>query len=46
VLWNQGVQTDKEVMVNRPDIIIKNRKDETCILKCDNTMQKEAKRKL
>jgi hypothetical protein len=23
VLWNQGVQTDREVLANRPDIIIK-----------------------
>jgi hypothetical protein len=26
VLWNQGVQTDREVLANRPDIIIKNKK--------------------
>jgi hypothetical protein len=26
VLWNQAVQTDREVTVNRPDIIIKNKK--------------------
>jgi hypothetical protein len=26
VLWKQGVQTDREVLVNRPDIIIKNKK--------------------
>jgi hypothetical protein len=25
VLWNQGIQTDREVLVNRPDIIIKNK---------------------
>jgi hypothetical protein len=23
VLWNEGVQTDREVLANRPDIIIK-----------------------
>jgi hypothetical protein len=23
VLWNQGVKTDREVVANRPDIIIK-----------------------
>jgi hypothetical protein len=23
VLWNQGIQTDREVLENRPDIIIK-----------------------
>jgi hypothetical protein len=26
VLWNQGIYTDREVMVNGPDIIIKNKK--------------------
>jgi hypothetical protein len=25
VLWNQGVQTDRKVLANRPDIIIKNK---------------------
>jgi hypothetical protein len=28
-LWNQGIQTDREVLANRPDIIIKNKKDKT-----------------
>jgi hypothetical protein len=23
VLWNQGIQTDREVLANRPDIILK-----------------------
>jgi hypothetical protein len=32
VLWNQGIQTDREVLTNRPDIIIKNKKDKTCLL--------------
>jgi hypothetical protein len=32
VLWNQGVQTDMEVLANRPDIIIKNKKDKICLL--------------
>jgi hypothetical protein len=27
VLWNQEVQTDREVLGNRPDIIIKNKKE-------------------
>jgi hypothetical protein len=31
VLWNQGMQRDGEVLVNRPDIIIKNKKDRTCL---------------
>jgi hypothetical protein len=26
VLWNQGIQTDREVLANRPDIIIKTRR--------------------
>jgi hypothetical protein len=25
VLWNQAVHTDREVMANRPDMIIKNK---------------------
>jgi hypothetical protein len=32
VLWNQEVHTDTEVMANRPDIIIKNKKEKTFIL--------------
>ena len=32
VLWNQAVHTDREVTVNRPVIIIKNKKEETCTL--------------
>jgi hypothetical protein len=32
VLWNQGVQTDREVLTNRPVIIIKNKKDKICLL--------------
>jgi hypothetical protein len=32
VLWNQGIQTDREVLTNKPDIIIKNKKDKTCLL--------------
>jgi hypothetical protein len=31
VLWNQGMQMDREVMANRPDIIVKN-KDKICLL--------------
>ena len=49
VLWNQAVHTDREVIANRPDIIIKNKKEKTCTLldvamPADrNVMQKEAK---
>jgi hypothetical protein len=32
VLWNQEVHTDREVIANRPDIIIKNKTEKTCIL--------------
>jgi hypothetical protein len=32
VLWNQAVHTDREVTANRPDIIIKNKKEKTCKL--------------
>jgi len=32
VLWNQAVHTGREVTTNRPDIIIKNKKEKTCTL--------------
>jgi hypothetical protein len=32
VLWNQAVCTDREVTANRPNMIIKNKKEKTCIL--------------
>jgi hypothetical protein len=39
ILWNQGIQTDREVLANRPDIIIKN-EDKTCLLiDCSNTIR-------
>ena len=34
VLWNQAVNTDREVTANRPDIIIKNRYGNTRRQKC------------
>ena len=52
VLWNQAVHTDREVTANRPDIIIKNKKEKTCTLidvaiPADrNVVQKEAEKKL
>jgi hypothetical protein len=52
VLWNQGVQTDREVLANRPNIIIKNKKDKICLLtdvaipSDRNAIQKESKKKL
>jgi hypothetical protein len=32
IIWNQGIQTDREVLANRPDIIVKNKKDKTYLL--------------
>jgi len=52
VLWNQAVHTDREVIANRLDIIIKNKKEKTCTLidvaiPADrNVVQKEADKKL
>jgi len=52
VLWNQAVHTDREVTANRPDIIIKNKKEKSCTLidvaiPVDrNIVQKEAEKKL
>jgi hypothetical protein len=52
VLWNRGLQTGREVTPNKPDVIIKNKKEKTCILvdvatPADrNVMQKEAEKKL
>ena len=52
VLWNQVVHTDREVTANRPDVIIKNKKEKTCTLidvaaPADrNVVQKEAEKKL
>jgi hypothetical protein len=52
VLWNEGVHTDREGTANRPDMVIKNKKDRTCTLTdvaipADrNVTQKEAQKKL
>jgi len=52
VLWNQAVHTDREVTAYRSDIIIKNKKEETCTLidveiPADrNGVQKEAEKNL
>ena len=52
VLWNQAVHTDREVTANRPDVIIKNKKEKTCTLidvaiPADrNVAQKEEEKKL
>jgi hypothetical protein len=50
VSWNQGIHTERKVTANRPDIIIKNKKEKTCVLigvaiPVDrNIMQKEAEK--
>ena len=52
MLWNQAVHTDREVTANRPDIIIKNKKEKTCTLidvaipTDRNVVQKEVEKKL
>jgi hypothetical protein len=52
ILWNHGGQADRKVIVNRPNIIVKNKKDSTClligvaILSDKNIIQKEAEKKL
>jgi hypothetical protein len=52
VLWNQVVNTEREVTTNRLDIIIKNKKEKTCTLvdvaiPADrNFVQKEPEKKL
>ena len=52
MLWNQAVHTDREVTANRPDIIIRNRKERTCTLidvaipTDRNVVHKEAEKKL
>jgi hypothetical protein len=46
------VQTDREVLANRPDIIIKNKKDKICLLidvaipSDRNVIQKDSEKKL
>jgi hypothetical protein len=48
----QGIQTDREVLANRPDIMVRNKKDKTCLLidvaipSDKNVIQKEAEKKL
>ena len=32
ILWDMPVHTDKEIKANRPDIIVKNKKEKTCLL--------------
>ena len=52
VLWNQEVHTEREVTANRPNIIIKNKKEKTrtlidvAIPEDRNFVQKETEKKL
>ena len=42
VMWNQAVHTDREFTANRPDIIIKNKKEKTCtLIRCGNTRRQK-----
>jgi hypothetical protein len=42
VLWNQVIQTDREVLDNRPDIIIKDMKEKNLLTdRCSNTIRHE-----
>jgi hypothetical protein len=51
MLWNQTVHTDREFTANRPDKIIKNKKEKLCTLidvaipEDRNVVQKEAEKK-
>jgi hypothetical protein len=52
MLWIQWVQTGREVLANRPDITVRNKKDRTCLLievaipSDMNVLLKEAEKKL
>jgi hypothetical protein len=42
VLWNQEVHTDREITANRPDIIIKNKREKNMHTdKCGNTRRQK-----
>ena len=32
ILWDMPIHTDRTIAVNRPDIVLKNKKDKTCLL--------------
>src|SRR5215469_14863296 len=47
VLWNQAVHSDREVTANRPDIVIKNKKEKDVAIPADrNVVQNEAENRL
>jgi len=41
MLWNQAIHTDREVTANKSYIIIENKKDKTCTLRCGNTRRQK-----
>jgi hypothetical protein len=45
VLWNQAAHTDGEITVNRPDTIIKNKKEKMHTKRCDNTRRQKCRAK-
>ena len=46
VLWNKRVHTDREVMANKPDIIVKSKRESMCTDWCSNTVPAKRKVKL
>ena len=51
MIWNQWAHTDREIIGNKPDMIIENKKEKTCLLidmaiPADRNVQKEAEKKL
>ena len=32
ILWDMPIHTDRTITANRPDIVLKNKKDKTCLL--------------
>ena len=32
IMWDMPIQTDREIKANRPDIVVKNKKEKTCLL--------------
>ena len=32
ILWDMPIHTDKTIAANRPDIVLKNKRDKTCLL--------------
>ena len=32
ILWSMSIQTDREIKAKRPDIVVKNKKEKSCLL--------------